>query len=95
MNKSRIYYSNDAEAKAIRQMTIMTLIWLAVGLGIGAIMALFFAPTSSKKLRKSLSKNFEEGLNSGQEAIEPVVKKLEKEVADLRHTLEDRIAKLK
>ena len=95
MSNSRIYYSNEAETRAVRQIAIMTVVWLALGLAVGAVMALLFAPASSKSLRKSLTKNFEEGLHNGQDAMEPVVKKLEKEVGELRHTIEERIAKMK
>jgi gas vesicle protein len=95
MNNSRVYYSREAEVKAIRQMTLWTVLCLALGLGVGAVVALLFAPTSGTKTRNSLSRNFEEGLNNGQDAIEPVVKRLEKEMGELRQTVEDRIAKLR
>ena len=95
MSNSRIYYSREAETQAFRQITIMTVLWLAVGLAIGVVMALLFAPASGEKIRNNLWKGIEEGLDSGQDAIEPVVNKLEKEVGELRQSVEDRIAKLK
>jgi gas vesicle protein len=95
MSNSRIYYSREAETQAIRQITMMTVLWLAVGLAIGVVMALLFAPSTGQKTRNNLLKSFEEGLDSGQEAIEPVVKKLEKEVGELRQTVEERISKLR
>lgn len=95
MSNSRIYYSREAETKAIRQITMMTALWLVLGLGVGIVMALLFAPSTGQKTRNNLLKSFEHGLDSSQEAIEPVVKKLEKEVGELRQSVEDQIAKLK
>jgi gas vesicle protein len=95
MSNSRTYYSREAESDAIRRITIMAVLWLALGLSVGAVMALLFAPAAGKKTRHSLTRNFEDGLNSGQDAIEPVVKRLEKEMGELRQTLEERVAKLK
>jgi hypothetical protein len=95
MSNSRIYYSLEAETQAIRQITMMTVLWLAVGLAMGVVMALLFAPSTGEKMRNNLWKGIEGGLDSGQDAIEPVVKKLEKEVGELRQTVEDRISKLR
>lgn len=95
MSNSRIYYSREAESQAIRQITVMAVLWLALGLGVGAVMALLFAPSAGNKTRNALLKNFEEGLDSSQDVIDPVVKRLEKEVGDLRQTVEERIAKLR
>jgi hypothetical protein len=95
MNSFLSHNSHRDETHAIRWVTMMTVLWLALGLGAGAVMALLFAPTSGKKLRRNLSRGMEDRLESGQDAIEPVVKRLEKEVGELRHTLEERIAKLR
>ena len=95
MSNNRIYYSQEAEAKAMRRMTMMTVLWLALGLGIGAVMALLYAPMAGEKTRKQLGKNIEESLKDGQDALEPMVNRLEKEMGELRQTVEDRIAKMK
>ena len=95
MNNSRIYYSRDAEEKAVRQITMWAVLWVALGLAVGAVMAILFAPSAGKKTRHSLTKNLEEGWNSGQDTIEPVVKRLEKEMGELRQSVEDRIAKIR
>lgn len=91
MNNDRIYYSHDAEMHAMRDRTVLTLVFLMFGLGIGAVLALLFAPSSGKKVRDNLAKSVGEGLNTGQEAIEPVVKRLEKEFSELRKSVEDRL----
>jgi gas vesicle protein len=91
MNNDRVYYSHDAETHALRARTVLTLVFLAFGLGIGAILALLLAPTSGKKTRHELVKNVEDGLNSGRDALEPVVKRLEAEFAELRKNVEERL----
>lgn len=95
MSNTRIYYSQEAEAKAMRRMTMMTVLWLALGLTIGTVMALLYAPTAGKKTRENLTKNFEDSWKDSQDVIEPVVDRLEKEIGELRQTVEDRIAKMK
>jgi gas vesicle protein len=83
MNNDRIYYSHDAEMRAMREMTKSTLLRLMLGLGIGAALALLFAPSSGKKTRADLARTVEEGLNNGREAVEPMVKRVEEGVKNL------------
>jgi len=49
MTNDRVYYSHDAEMHAMRDRAVLTLAFLAFGLGIGAVLALLFAPMSGKK----------------------------------------------
>lgn len=91
MNSDRIYYSREAEMQATREMTKLTVLFLTIGLGIGAVLALLFAPASGKKIRDNLAKSVGEGLNNSQETIEPVVKRLEKEFGELRKSVEERL----
>jgi gas vesicle protein len=91
MNNERVYYSHDAEMHAMRDRTMLTLVFLTFGLGIGAALALLFAPASGKKVRDDLSKTMGEGWSSGREAVEPMVKRLEEEFADLRKSVDERL----
>jgi gas vesicle protein len=91
MNSDRIYYSHDAETHAVREMARATLLCLMFGLGIGAVLALLFAPSSGKKVRDDLANTVEEGLNNGRDAVEPMVKRLEKEFDELRKSVEERL----
>src|SRR5690606_17357651 len=79
MNNDRTYYSHDAEMRAMRDRTILTLVFLMFGLGFGAALALLFAPATGKQTRDDLAKNMGEGLNTGREALEPMMKRLEDE----------------
>ena len=68
--------------------------WLVVGLALGTMMSLLYAPAKGKKTRHALTKNIEEGLNSGQETAELMINRLEKEVSELRKTIEKHVDKL-
>jgi gas vesicle protein len=91
MNSDRIYYSHDAEMHAMRDRTMLTLAFLTFGLGIGTILALLFAPSSGKTTRRDLAKSVEEGLKTGREAVEPVVKRVEKEFDEIKKNVEERV----
>ncbi|MBK8020045.1 MAG: YtxH domain-containing protein [Chloroflexi bacterium] len=91
MNNDRVYYSHDAEKQAMRAKTLLTLLCLAFGLGMGAALALLFAPSSGKTARHDLARGVEDGLNSGRETVEPLVKRLEEEFADLRKNINERL----
>ena len=95
MNSERIYYSDHAKMRAVREMARATLLCLIFGLGIGAVLALLFAPSSGKKIRAQLAKSMEQGLNHGRDAIEPMVKRVEKEFDELHKSVEEHIENLK
>ncbi|HEX2622505.1 MAG TPA: YtxH domain-containing protein [Phototrophicaceae bacterium] len=91
MNNDRVYYSHDAESHAMREITRLMALCLMLGLGVGAVLALLVAPTSGKKVRDDLTKTVEQGWNNGRETVEPVVKRLEEEFAELRKQVEERL----
>lgn len=90
-NNERIYYSRDAEMQAMRHRTIFTLLFMTLGLGLGAVLALLFAPSSGKDTRNEIAGNVEDGLQAGRHNLEPTMKKLEKEFAEFRKTVEERL----
>lgn len=91
MNTDRTYYSHDAEVRALRARTVLTAVFLMMGLGLGAVVALLFAPMSGKKTRHNLAQGVEDGLRAGRDSLEPVVKRLEKEFSEFRKNVEERI----
>jgi gas vesicle protein len=91
MNNDRVYYSHEAEMHAMRDRTVLALVFLTFGLGIGAAMALLFAPTSGKKVRDDLTKTVEQGLKDGRETVEPMVKRVEKEFGELQKNVEEHL----
>ncbi len=91
MTNERVYYSHDAEMHALRDRTMLTTIFLMFGLGVGAALALLFAPSSGKTTRQELVKGVEEKLTAGRDSVEPVVKRLEAEFAELRKNVDERL----
>lgn len=91
MSNERVYYSREAEMHAMRDRTILTLMFLIFGLAIGVVLALLFAPTSGKKAREGLTQTVEQGLKDGREIVEPVVEQVEKEFGELKKNVEERL----
>jgi gas vesicle protein len=91
----RIYYSREAEERASRERTVAVLLFLAFGVGIGAAIALLFAPESGEKTRRELAHSVEGSVETGREAVEPALHRLEKEFGELRKRVDDRINDLR
>jgi gas vesicle protein len=87
----RIYYSKDAELQAQREKIAVIALFLSLGLGIGAVLALLFAPRSGEEIRKDLASTLEDGLDSGVETSKKALSRVEKDLKDLREWVEDRL----
>lgn len=84
----RIYYSREAEERANRERTASIMVFLAIGLGIGTVLALMFAPNPGEETRKEL-------LGGISETTGPALSRIEKELHELRRRVEDRIGDLR
>lgn len=91
MSNERVYYSHDAEMQAGRDRTMLALVFLTLGMGIGTGLALLFAPTSGKKTRDGLTHTLEQGLKESREMVEPIAEQAEKEFGDLKKKVEKRV----
>jgi gas vesicle protein len=91
----RIYYSRDAELRANRDRTMAVGVFLVFGLGIGAILALLLAPKSGEQVRHEISHAFAGELAEGREESAKAVRRLEKDISDLRKNVEDRLKDLR
>lgn len=87
----RIYYSHEAEMRANRERAVAIVIFLLLGLGIGAALALLFAPKSGSQIRRELAEGVEERFDSGRETTSKALQRLEKEFAELRKRVEERL----
>ncbi len=85
----RIYYSRDAEMQAMRERNTAILAFLLVGMAVGTVLALLFAPRSGEKTRAELSDALEDSFHEGRKASSDAIDRLEKEFADLRKRLEN------
>jgi len=94
MNNDRIYYSHDAETHAKREMTAFTMLALTLGLGIGAMLALLFAPTSGKKARHDLAKSMGQEWDNGRDAVDPMLKRFEERFGELLTSVQERVTHL-
>src|SRR5262245_15943921 len=91
MSEPRTYYSHDAEVRAAYERAALVVLFLLLGLGAGAAAALLFAPKSGEKTRRELGNTVEESLHSGRKAIEPTLKRLQKEFEEVRHKVDERL----
>jgi len=94
MNNDRVFYSHDAEIHARREMTALALLALTLGLGIGALLALLFTPSSGPKARHDLAQGLGKEWGNGREAVDPMVKRLEEKFGELLNQVEERLSHL-
>lgn len=87
----RIYYSREAEELAAQQRTILALVVMLLGLGLGAVVALLFAPRKGDDVRKDLAKNAEHFYDNSRESTTKALKDLQKDFDKLRGEVEDRL----
>ena len=90
----RTYYSREAEERAQQQRTAMAAVVMVLGLGLGAILALLFAPRSGENTRKVLGKTVEHAYDNGRDVTGAAVEGLRKELDRLRSDVEDRLKHL-
>ena len=92
MSAERTYYSREAEMRVAREQLALTLMCVLLGLGIGSMLALMFAPTTGERMRRQLGHILENSVSGGRERIEPTVTQLEREFNDLRQKVEARLS---
>jgi len=87
----RIYYSKEAEEIAAQQRTILALTVMLLGLGLGAVVALLFAPRRGDEIRKDIADQAGTLYDSGRETTNKAMKELQKDFDKLRGDVEDRL----
>lgn len=92
---NRIYYSREAEEQANREKAIAVILFLAVGVGIGAVLALLFAPKSGDKIRSELAHAFEDRFGNVEHEVSSRVSKMEKDLSEMGKRIEDRLNDLR
>ena len=88
-NENRTFYSHESEVRSERKNAAM----MVLALGVGAAMGLIFAPNTGQKTRENLTHSLEHGVSEGHDLAEPLLKRLEKELAELRQKIEDKVEK--
>ncbi|TVR22129.1 MAG: YtxH domain-containing protein [Anaerolineaceae bacterium] len=74
----RIYYSQEAEKQAKRERIVLALAAAVMGLGLGAVIALIFAPQSGDKTREQIEQQAREWMDQGEDAAQQAVSKVRK-----------------
>jgi gas vesicle protein len=91
----RVYYSKEAEKQASRERMTLVLVFLSLGLSIGAAIAMLLAPKSGEENRQAIASALEEGLKPVGETANKVVGQIGEQINSLRKTVEDRIADIR
>lgn len=87
---SRRYYSEEAEMRARRDQTVGALVMLMLGAGIGAVLALLFAPEPGDTTRDRLTDDMEHYYENGRDATSSTLDRLQREFRDFRDEVESR-----
>jgi gas vesicle protein len=95
MSERRIYYSQEAERIAKRQRLLTIVLFMALGLGLGAAIALLFAPDEGEKTRRLIAEAAQDGFRRGREATADALRQLEPEFPDLRKRVDELISSVR
>ncbi len=57
---ARTYYTHEAEVRAQRDRTALAFIAVLLGVSIGSVLALLFAPQAGRKIRQQLGEQAEQ-----------------------------------
>jgi gas vesicle protein len=79
-----MYYSREAEMRANREKMMSVMLFMALGLGIGGVLALLFAPKSGDKIRAELGSAFEDRFSGVEKELTSLGKKIEERIRDMR-----------
>jgi len=90
---SRIYYSDEAEQAAKRQQMMNIVTFMLIGLGVGALVALMFAPQAGKKTREKLGDELSDRVPFG--GSDDAMHRLEKQYNNLRDEVDKLVNSIK
>lgn len=96
---SRIYYSEEAEQLARKQQVLQITLFMLIGLSIGTVIALLFAPQKGKDTRKDISRELGDTFGSGRDStgdmVKDTVKKLEDQYKSLRSEMDKLVSNVR
>lgn len=79
----RIYYSREAEIRAGQQRMMLAAAVLMLGAGIGAVIALLFAPRSGENIRGALAEQITQTYETGRQTTEKALDHLQKKIENI------------
>ncbi len=92
---NRMYYSKEAEMQGNREKVTAVMLFLAFGLGVGAVLALLFAPKSGDKTRQELSNAFEDRFGNVEKEVGNRFSQVEKDLSELGKRIEERLGEMR
>lgn len=87
----RMYYSREAEARAQRQFFVTAVFVAALSVGIGAVIAMFFAPRPGSELREDAAHLGREAADRGRELAERAAEEAQRSLRKAQQSVEDRL----
>ena len=91
----RRYYSQEAAERAERERIALALIVALMGVGLGTVIALMFAPQAGEKTRKQLGKQVSHVVSDGREAVSKVSDDVRSGASKVRDEVEDRMPSIR
>ncbi len=91
----RTYYSREAEDQVRREQMGNAVLFILLGLVVGAVLALLFAPESGEKMRGSIEDTINDRFHDSRDTTNHTIRRLERDFADLRKKVEDRLAEMR
>lgn len=87
---SRMYYSKEAEQRAMRERVLVIAIVSLVGIAVGSVIMLLLAPQSGDETRQNIGKAVGDAVERSSEATQAAVKQLNDEIKELRQRIDSR-----
>lgn len=92
---NRIYYSEEARQQAQQRRTVSAIAFMLLGAGIGAVLAMLFAPEEGQEVRSEISDRVGGRVENGLETANKAIATLEEKYNDLRSYVDETLSKIK
>jgi len=89
MSNQRIYYSEESRKQAERQTMILAMAVAGISLGVGAIIALLFAPSTGEDIRGEIRDYLDELAQQGKQVADELEETAQQEVRKARKQIEN------
>lgn len=87
----RVYYSREAEMRAQRQFFVTAIFVAALSVGIGAVIAMFFAPRPGAELRQEAMHLGREAADRGRDLAERAAEDAQRNLRKAQQNVEERL----
>lgn len=87
--RDRMYYSREAEQRALRERWLIAIVVSLLGLTIGSLIMLLLAPRSGDETRRLILQTVTDAAERSSEATQAAVKQLGEELKELRQRMDN------